>query len=150
MRYNSQIINPKGDYMKHNMHSMRGIADGKYREARRLRREMTDSERLLWARLRRNQINGLHFRRQHVISGFIVDFYCIKAKLAVEVDGGIHNLQSQQDTIRDDILNSHGIRVLRVTNDRVVSSINDVILEISKICNQRVNHEGDAQYSTSP
>jgi very-short-patch-repair endonuclease len=79
-----------------------------------------------------------------------VDFYCIKAKLAVEVDGGIHNLQSQQDTIRDDILNSHGIRVHRVTNERVASSINDVILEISKICNQRVNNEGDAQYSTSP
>lgn len=136
--------------MKRSMHSFQGITDGKYREARRLRREMTDSERLLWARLRRNQINGLHFRRQHVISGFIVDFYCIKAKLAMEVDGGIHNLQSQQDTIRDDILNSHGIRVKRVTNDRVVSSINDVILEISKICNQRVNHEGDAQYSTSP
>jgi very-short-patch-repair endonuclease len=136
--------------MKRSMHSFQGITDGKYREARRLRREMTDSERLLWARLRRNQINGLHFRRQHVISGFIVDFYCIKAKLAMEVDGGIHNLQSQQDTIRDDILNSHGIRVKRATNDRVVSSINDVILEISKICNQRVNHEGDAQYSTSP
>ena len=122
--------------MKLHMHPMQGISDGKYREARRLRREMTDSERLLWARLRRNQINGLHFRRQHVLYGFIVDFYCMKMKLAIEVDGGIHNTQSEQDFIRDEILISHGIRVFRVTNERVASSIDNVILEISKICSQ--------------
>ncbi len=138
MRYNSQIINPKGDYMKRHMHSIQGIADGKYREARRLRQEMTDSERLLWARLRRNQINGLHFRRQHVLYGFIVDFYCMKLKLAIEVDGGIHNNQSEQDFIRDEILISHGIRVFRVANERITASINDVILDILKIPSQKV------------
>jgi len=112
--------------------------DGKYREARRLRQEMTDSERLLWARLRRNQINGLHFRRQHVLYGFIVDFYCMKLKLAIEVDGGIHNNQSEQDFIRDEILISHGIRVFRVANERITASINDVILDILKIPSQKV------------
>ena len=120
--------------MKRHIHSLQGISDGKYREARRLRREMTDSERLLWARLRRNQINGLHFRRQHVLCGFIVDFYCMKIKLAIEVDGGIHNNQSEQDFIRDEILISHGVRVFRVTNERIASSIENVILEISKMC----------------
>ncbi len=120
--------------MKRHMHSMQGISDGKYREARRLRREMTDSERLLWARLRRNQINGLHFRRQHVLFGFIIDFYCMKMKLAIEVDGGIHNTQLEQDFFRDEILISHGIRVFRVTNERIAASIDNVILEILKIC----------------
>jgi very-short-patch-repair endonuclease len=125
--------------MKRHMHSMQGISDGKYREARRLRREMTDSERSLWARLRRNQINGLHFRRQHVLFGFIVDFYCIKAKLAVEVDGGIHLNQKQQDLIRDGILSSKGIEVFRVTNEQVLHSIEDVINKISELCDQRNN-----------
>jgi len=117
---------------------MQGISDGKYREARRLRREMTDSERKLWMRLRRNQLNGLHFRRQHVILGFIVDFYCIKVKLAVEVDGGIHFDQKEQDFIRDSILSTKGIRVFQVTNDRIFFSMDAVLKEISDLCHQHI------------
>jgi very-short-patch-repair endonuclease len=71
--------------------------------------------------------------------GFIVDFYCIKAKLAIEVDGGIHNSRSEQDFIRDEILISNGVRVCRVSNERVAASINEVIFEISNICSQRIN-----------
>lgn len=130
---------PKGDNMKRSIHSLQGIPDGKFREARRLRREMTDSERRLWTRLRRNQLNGLHFRRQHVLFGFIVDFYCIKAKLAVEVDGGVHLDQKQQDVIRDGILSSKGIEVFRVTNEQVDRSIEDVIKKVSELCDQRNN-----------
>jgi very-short-patch-repair endonuclease len=125
--------------MKRSIHSLQGIPDGKFREARRLRREMTDSERRLWTRLRRNQLNGLHFRRQHVLFGFIVDFYCIKAKLAVEVDGGVHLDQKQQDVIRDGILSSKGIEVFRVTNEQVDRSIEDVIKKVSELCDQRNN-----------
>jgi very-short-patch-repair endonuclease len=125
--------------MKRSIHSLQGIPDGKFREARRLRREMTDSERRLWTRLRRNQLNGLHFRRQHVLFGFIVDFYCIKAKLAVEVDGGVPLDQKQQDVIRDGILSSKGIEVFRVTNEQVDRSIEDVIKKVSELCDQRNN-----------
>jgi very-short-patch-repair endonuclease len=100
---------------------------------------MTDSERRLWTRLRRNQLNGLHFRRQHVLFGFIVDFYCIKAKLAVEVDGGVHLDQKQQDVIRDGILSSKGIEVFRVTNEQVDRSIEDAIKKVSELCDQRNN-----------
>jgi very-short-patch-repair endonuclease len=125
--------------MKRSIHSLQGIPDGKFREARRLRREMTDSERRLWTRLRRNQLNGLHFRRQHVLFGFIVDFYCIKAKLAVEVDGGVHLDQKQQDVIRDGILSSKGIEVFRVTNEQVDRSIEDAIKKVSELCDQRNN-----------
>jgi very-short-patch-repair endonuclease len=125
--------------MKRSIHSLQGIPDGKFREARRLRREMTDSERRLWTRLRRNQLNGLHFRRQHVLFGFIVDFYCIKAKLAVEVDGGVHLDQKQQDVIRNGILSSKCIEVFRVTNEQVDRSIEDVIKKVSELCDQRNN-----------
>ena len=55
--------------------------------AKQLRREMTPAERALWMLLRRNALDGFHFRRQQVIEGFIVDFYCDAAKLAIELDG---------------------------------------------------------------
>ena len=111
----------------------------KYREARRLRREMTDSERALWARLRRNQILGMHFRRQHVILGFIADFFCRKAKLALEVDGGIHRDQIKQDCIRDEILKSKGILVLRISNEKIATALDDVVKDIINICGRRIN-----------
>jgi very-short-patch-repair endonuclease len=129
--------------MKRSIHSLQGIPDGKFREARRLRREMTDSERKLWTRLRRNQVDGFHFRRQHVLFGFILDFYCIEVKLAVEVDGGIHINQKHQDSIRDGILASRGILVFRVTNDRVLLDMDRVVKEISELCHQR--HKLEAQ-----
>src|SRR4051812_33525571 len=69
------------------------VEDEKLARAKELRREMTPAERLLWSHLRRNQLNGLHFRRQQVIEGFITDFYCHSAALVVEVDGRIHEEQ---------------------------------------------------------
>ena len=59
-------------------------------KARRLRAEMTDSERVLWARLRRKQVHSVHFYRQKPIGNHIVDFYAPKAKLVVEADGSQH------------------------------------------------------------
>jgi very-short-patch-repair endonuclease len=122
--------------MKSLTHRPQVIPDGKYREARRLRREMTDSERVLWSRLRRNQIGGLHFRRQHVIDGFIVDFYCRKVNLVVEVDGGIHNNQIEYDQIRDEIFTSQGIYILRIPNKRIEEYIDGVVEEISSLCDR--------------
>ena len=57
--------------------------------AKKLRAKMTDYEKILWKRLRTNKLLGLHFRRQQIIDGFIVDFYCHKTKLIIEIDGGI-------------------------------------------------------------
>ncbi|MEW6027890.1 MAG: DUF559 domain-containing protein [Chloroflexota bacterium] len=65
-----------------------------------LRREMTPAEKILWEELRANRL-GVHFRRQQVIQGFIVDFYCHKAALVVEVDGDIHDLQKEEDERRE-------------------------------------------------
>ena len=68
----------------------------KQQRAKELRRNMTPAEKILWNELRANKL-GVHFRRQQVIQGFIVDFYCHKAALVVEVDGDIHDLQKEED-----------------------------------------------------
>ncbi|HMO97445.1 MAG TPA: endonuclease domain-containing protein, partial [Tepidiformaceae bacterium] len=69
--------------------------------ARRLRRTMTESETRLWARLRGRQLNRLKWRRQHPVGPFVLDFYCDWAKLAVEVDGGIHAMSDVAERDRD-------------------------------------------------
>ena len=60
------------------------------KRAKELRKEMTPAERCLWNRIRANRLGGWHFRRQQIINGFIIDFYCHKAELVIEVDGPIH------------------------------------------------------------
>ena len=90
--------------------------------AKRLRREMTASERVLWRLVRRNAIDGFHFRRQQVIEGYVVDFYCDAARLAVELDGGIHQEQWKYDEERDRAISRVGVRVLRISNDAMLDS----------------------------
>jgi very-short-patch-repair endonuclease len=64
--------------------------------ARTLRRTMTDFEVRLWANLRRNQLGGFHFRRQHTIGPYIADFACLDAKLVIELDGAQHGLEQER------------------------------------------------------
>jgi very-short-patch-repair endonuclease len=90
--------------------------------AKRLRREMTPAERALWRALRRSALDGLHFRRQQVINGFIVDFYCDAAKVAVELDGSPHEEQWRYDESRDKAISRQGIRVLRISNEAMQDS----------------------------
>ena len=82
--------------------------------AKGLRRGMSAPERLLWAMLRRGQL-GPHFRRQHPLGPFILDFYSAGAKLCVEVDGPVHDERQDYDQRRTAWLAREGIRVLRVT-----------------------------------
>ena len=91
---------------------------------------MTPEEALLWHELRTNKLAGWHFRRQQVIGGFIVDFYCHAASLIVEVDGGVHETQREQDAERDAHLISRGFCILRVTNDEVNNNIQNVLQKI--------------------
>src|SRR5690349_4486712 len=76
----------------------------KVERSRQLRREMTPAERALWASLRDHRLHGLQFRRQQVIDGFVLDFYCHAASLGVEVDGTIHRDQEAYDHERDQVL----------------------------------------------
>ena len=110
------------------------ITSEKKQRAKELRSEMTPAEKILWQRLRRNQLNGLHFRRQQVIDGFIVDFYCHAASLIIEIDGGIHETQKEQDAERDSHLSSRGFKILRFTNDEVSNNLPIVLEKISKTC----------------
>jgi very-short-patch-repair endonuclease len=88
--------------------------------AKRLRREMTPAERRLWKALRGNALDGFHFRRQQVIEGYIADFYCDAAKLAIEHDGGVHQEQWQYDDSCDKAIAGIGVRVLRISNDAML------------------------------
>ena len=80
-----------------------------------LRGNMTDAEKLLWSKLKFKQAKGLQFYRQKVIGNYIVDFYCAKVNLVIEVDGGQHYTDSgkESDEIRDRYLNGAGLKVLR-------------------------------------
>ena len=91
--------------------------------ARRLRRNLTFTEKKLWARIRRGALGGLHFRRQHPFGRFVLDFYCDAVRLAVEVDGGIHDLESKQldDALRDAWLAEREVRVLRISDKLLLS-----------------------------
>jgi len=93
---------------------------------------MTDAEKLVWSRVRRKQLKGLQFYRQKVIGNYIVDFYCSKARLAVEIDGGQHFSESgiNKDTKRDQYLNDLGIRVLRFSNHDILKKIDSVVEHI--------------------
>src|SRR3990172_7106292 len=88
------------------------VTKEKLQRAKELRREMTAAEKILWQELRANKL-GVHFRRQQVIAGFIVDFYCHKAALVVEVDGDIHDLQQEEDARREKVLSEIGLRIVR-------------------------------------
>jgi very-short-patch-repair endonuclease len=113
------------------------INPAKITRARELRQAMTPAERLLWEALRGNALAGLHFRRQQVIAGFIVDFYCHAASLAIELDGAAHRETHIYDEDRDRILTAQGVQVIRFSNDDLASGLGDVLARIAQIAGQR-------------
>jgi very-short-patch-repair endonuclease len=88
-----------------------------------LRKEHTRSEDMLWQALRRKQLEGRKFRRQNPIGAFVVDFYCPEEQLVVEVDGGIHDTQIEADKLRQEIIESLGIRFVRVHAEEVENNL---------------------------
>ena len=108
------------------------VTKGKLHRARELRRDMTSAENILWQELRANKL-GIHFRRQQVIAGFIVDFYCHKSALVVEVDGDIHDLQKDDDARRENVLREMGLRIVRFKNDEVLKKLPLVLQKINEL-----------------
>jgi very-short-patch-repair endonuclease len=98
--------------------------------AKQLRQNMTPQEKVLWGHLRAKQLAGLHFRRQQIIDGYIVDFYCNKAGLVIEVDGPIHLRQKDYDQERDEQLKSRGLRIIHIRNDEIDQNLEGVLEEI--------------------
>ncbi|AHF02875.1 hypothetical protein MARPU_02580 [Marichromatium purpuratum 984] len=98
--------------------------------SRHLRSNMTKAEQALWQRLRRKQVHGLQFYRQKPLLGFIVDFYCPKAALVIEIDGGQHRVPEHRakDARRDQALADISLTVLRFDNRQALNET-DVVLE---------------------
>jgi very-short-patch-repair endonuclease len=97
--------------------------------ARNLRQRSTDAEQLLWYRLRNRRLAGHKFRRQQAIQSYFVDFICHESRLVIELDGGQHVLQEEQDEARSAVIHREGYRVLRFWNDQVLTEL-DSVLEV--------------------
>ena len=97
-----------------------------------LRKHTTDAESLLWSKLRRKQLKGYQFYRQKIIGKYIVDFYCPKAHLMIELDGSQHysEIGKKKDYIRDDALAKMGIKVLRFSDREIFKNVTGVMESI--------------------
>src|SRR5215813_8710232 len=110
---------------------------GNIRAARRLRRDQTDAERVLWFRLRDRRLAGWKFRRQAPIDRYVVDFVCTDAGVIVELDGGQHAERTEQDRARTAILESTGYLVLRFWDNDVLSNTDGVVETILNVLQQQ-------------
>jgi very-short-patch-repair endonuclease len=116
------------------------------RRARRLRSEMTLPEGLLWRELRKRP-GGLKFRCQHPAGVYVLDFYCARAKLAIEVDGWAHDNADvmKRDAARSHFLRSQGVATLRVPAKAVLEDMAGAVVRIVEVCLSRVplHHPAD-------
>jgi very-short-patch-repair endonuclease len=108
----------------------------KLQRARELRRDMTPAEKILWQELRGNKL-GVHFRRQQIIAGFIVDFYCHNTSLVIEIDGDIHKAQQDYDGERDQTLQKMGLKIIRIENSDVLKNLPHVLNQIHKLLEEK-------------
>lgn len=122
--------------MKEDNLKTNGMHDGAtaiiFENAAKLRLKMTETESLLWERLKGKSL-GFKFRRQHPINRYVLDFYCHEKRLSVELDGGYHLTKEQtlKDKERTEYLNSVGITEFRFTNSDVLQDIETVIKKIN-------------------
>src|SRR4030067_1388373 len=101
---------------------------------RKLRRNSTEAEEILWEHLKDRKLFKMKFRRQYSIDQFVIDFYCPKIKFAIELDGKIHldkNVKNHDEN-RDGFLSNFGIKILRIKNDAVLNDIDGKIESIKK------------------
>jgi very-short-patch-repair endonuclease len=99
-----------------------------------LRRTMPETEIILWSQLKNRQISGIKFRRQYSVGRYVVDFYCAKKKLAIEIDGDSHYIfkSPERDEVRQKWIEQFGIRFLRFTNDDVRKNLYSVLNTIEE------------------
>jgi very-short-patch-repair endonuclease len=104
-------------------------------KARALRKRMTPEEKLLWSHLRRDSF-GVHFRKQVPFGPYIVDFFCVAKRIAVELDGDQHFTKEarEYDAARDEYLRSHDITVLRLRNRELRTNLDGVLTRIWDAC----------------
>ncbi|HRY63576.1 MAG TPA: endonuclease domain-containing protein [Patescibacteria group bacterium] len=110
--------------------------------AREFRKNLTKSEKILWGILRNKRFGNLKFRRQHILEGYIVDFYCDKLKLVIEIDGDIHLKQVHEDKIRQKTIEEKGIKFIRITAREVEGNINSVLDKLKSLAPLPLNGRG--------
>lgn len=122
--------------------SVRFSVQEKREFARGMRANPTGAEACLWERIKKNKI-GYRFQRQITLWGFIVDFYCPIARLAIEVDGSVHGSDdvAANDEVKEVALSQHNIGLLRFTNEEVENSIAIVLRDIKRECDYRMQRE---------
>lgn len=101
---------------------------------RALRRNETIAEKNMWSQLRNRQLLGLKFRRQYSVDQYVIDFYCPEYKIAIELDGSIHELEEtkQKDAIRQKYLEKYGIKFIRITNEEYLGNSNKAFKKIEE------------------
>ncbi len=111
--------------------------------SRHFRKNMTLPEVLLWEQIKGDKL-GYRIRRQASIGPYIIDFYCANPKVAIEVDGSIHELQVEQDATRDEWLNSQGVLVLRISASWVLKNPYTASLKVKEFLDETRNssHKG--------
>jgi very-short-patch-repair endonuclease len=107
--------------------------------ARRLRKNPTPAEALLWEHLRNRRLGGLKFVRQHPFGNYVADFYCAELKLVVETEGGVHDQPGQReyDDKRMEELGSRGLQILRFSNEEVLERTAQVLEKILAVKRSR-------------
>lgn len=118
--------------------------------ARLLCEEMTPAEQTLWEAIRGKRLECLKFRSQHPVGRFILDFYCPRFKLAIEVDGEIHNQQSEQDTSRTEQLEAFGYTVLRFSNEAIFTDLPAVLDQIRAVTIKRFSDPAEDGFLQAP
>jgi very-short-patch-repair endonuclease len=110
-------------------------------KARKLRKAGNLSESLLWNKLKKRQMLGYDFTRQQIIGNYIVDFYCLKLNIAIEIDGDSHNLKGDYDEKRDEFLKSLEIKIIHIDDLDIKKSFNEVLLQIEDWINENTLKE---------
>jgi very-short-patch-repair endonuclease len=114
----------EGENRKFNMHYTKKLF------AQELRKDSTPEEKTVWGMLRNRRFKDLKFRRQHILQGFVVDFYCHELRLAIEIDGKVHQKQLEYDALRQILIEEKGIRFLRITNEEINKDVRILLHKI--------------------
>lgn len=107
-------------------------AKGMMFRRKQLRKDSTDSEQIIWEKIRNKKL-GYKFFRQYSVEGYVVDFYCAQKRLAIEIDGKIHQFTKVYDNFKTRYLEGYGIKTVRFSNEIVNTKIDDVIKSIRDI-----------------
>lgn len=122
-------------------------------KARNLRKNQTKAEEYLWQLLRNRQLYNLKFRRQHPLkANYVLDFYCAEAKLAIELDGIIHDSKDQKeyDNLRTEVIKNYDIEIIRFKNEEIFNYIEKVLYKISEAASNRISAYSALLKATSP